>query len=66
MPPEKPCLNPAGTKAAQGTLQMVGSPHPGPLPAGERESCGADLSLTFSPPACGRGRGRAHGTARTR
>ena len=28
------------------------SPHPGPLPGGERESCGADRALPSSPPAC--------------
>ena len=33
MQPENPRLNPAGTKAAEGTLQMVGSPPPPPYRA---------------------------------
>ena len=34
-------------------------PHPDPLPVGERELARRRHHLTFSPPACGRGRGRA-------
>ena len=48
----------AVTQHPSGRRRNRHSPHPGPLPGGEREIRGADPVPTFSPPACGRGRGR--------
>ena len=46
------------SRDAPGSQGTVRTPHPDPLPAGERELARGALPA-FPPPACGRGRGRA-------
>ena len=69
--PTPPRLLPSRLREGRGSVERASRyvhnpphlPHPGPLPGGERESCGADPRLTCSPPACGRGRGRVERAA---